>query len=332
MAASRKKSASNELPWFKASLAPIVLVKSAETLLGDRAIAALKHAAREADPSVDFQTVEAARYEAGQLAMYTSPSLFGEARFVYVPELEQPSAPLATDLIAYLDHPAPDVTLVVRHNGGNGNRQVLTAMQKAKVPTYVADALKTPRDKIEFIRSEVRNAGRNIDQGALQALVDALGSDVAELVSATNQLLNDVDGPITEAHVHRYQAGRMDVTGFAVADAAIAGNMGKALTLLRHALASGVEPVALVASIALKLRQLAKVSARPRRTASELKMAPWQVDRASRDLRGWNEDTLAHVIQATAQCDAEVKGQSRDPHYALEKLIITVTRARHGRI
>lgn len=331
MAATRKKSKANEHPWFEAALAPVVLVKSGETLLGDRAIGLLKRAARAADASVDIQRVDAARYESGQLAMYTSPSLFGEARFVYIPELEQPSKPLADDLIAYLDHPAPDVTVALRHNGGNGGRAVLNALQKAAVPTYVAAPLKSARDKLEFVRGEVRSAGRQMDPEAAQALVDALGTDVAELASATNQLLSDIDGRISVEHVHRYQAGRMDVTGFAVADAAIAGNMGRALTLLRHALASGVEPVALVASLAMKIRQLAKVTVQPRPSPGDLRMAPWQIDRALREVRGWSEEALAHVIDACARCDAEVKGQSRDPHYAVEKLVIAIARARYGR-
>lgn len=331
MAATRKKSQANEHPWFEVALAPVVLVKSGEALLGDRAIALLKRAARAADSSVDIQRVDAARYESGQLAMYTSPSLFGEARFVYVPELEHPSKPLADDLIAYLDHPATDVTIVLRHNGGNGGRAVLNALQKAAIPTYVAAPLKSARDKLEFVRGEVRSAGRQMDPEAAQALVDALGTDVAELASATNQLLSDVDGRITVEAVHRYQAGRMDVTGFAVADAAIAGNMGRALTLLRHALASGVEPVALVASLAMKVRQLAKVTVQPRPSPGDLRMAPWQIDRAIRESRGWSEEALAHVIDACATCDAEVKGLSRDPHYAVEKLVIAVTRARYGR-
>ncbi|MDO5719365.1 MAG: DNA polymerase III subunit delta [Actinomycetaceae bacterium] len=331
MAATRKKPKANEHPWFEAALAPVVLIKSGEALLGDRAVSLLKRAARAVDASVDMQTVDAARYESGQLAMFTSPSLFGEARFVYIPELEHPSKPLAEDLIAYLRHPAPDVTVALRHNGGNGGRAVLNALQKAKVPTYIAAPLKNARDKLEFVRGEVRNAGRQIEAPAAQALVDALGADIAELASATNQLLTDVDGRITVDHVHRYQAGRMDVTGFAVADAAIAGNMGRALTLLRHALASGVEPVALVASLAMKLRQLAKVTVQPRPSPSELRMAPWQIDRAVRESRGWSEEALAYVIDACATCDAEVKGQSRDSHYAVEKLVIAVTRARYGR-
>jgi DNA polymerase-3 subunit delta len=55
-----------------------------------------------------------------------------------------------------------------------------------------------------------------------------------------------------------------------------------------------------------------------------LGLAPWQVDRARRDLRHWEADSLARAIEAVALADSQVKGASRDPRYAVEKAIRTV--------
>jgi DNA polymerase-3 subunit delta len=54
-------------------------------------------------------------------------------------------------------------------------------------------------------------------------------------------------------------------------------------------------------------------------------MAPWQMDRAKRDLAGWSEDGLALVIQRLADADAAAKGAERDPVYTLEKLISLIS-------
>jgi DNA polymerase-3 subunit delta len=55
------------------------------------------------------------------------------------------------------------------------------------------------------------------------------------------------------------------------------------------------------------------------------------VDRARRDLTGWNEESLGRAIQATARADAEVKGGSRDAVFALERMITVIaTRAPYG--
>lgn len=311
--------------WFQAQIAPVVLIKSKEPLLAERAVAQLRRQAREADSSVDIQRVDASAYESGQLAIYTSPSLFGEARFVYIPEVEAGTPSFFDDVSKYVENPEPDVVLVLRHNGGNAGRKVLNACAKAKVPTYQADEMKSPADKMGLVREDVRRAGRRIEPEAVQALVDALGSDLAELAAMTQQLLADVQGTITEKHVHKYQAGRVEATAFAVADAAVAGNTARALTLLRHALATGAAPAALVGAIALKVRQLAKASIRPALSAKEMSMQPWQLDRARRDLRGWNEARLSRSVQALAEADAAVKGASQEPEYALEKLVMTIS-------
>ena len=128
--------------------------------------------------------------------------------------------------------------------------------------------------------------------------------------------------------VRRYQAGRVEATGYDVADAAVAGNSAKALTLTRHAFATGIAPQVLVAALAMKFRAMAKVSIGG--SASALKMAPWQVDRARRELRGWSDASLAGAFGAIATADAETKGASRDPQRAIEKAIITICRL-HGR-
>ncbi len=50
-------------------------------------------------------------------------------------------------------------------------------------------------------------------------------------------------------------------------------------------------------------------------------MAPWQVDRARKDLHGWTEEGLGRTIETIADTDAQIKGLGRDPVYALERMI-----------
>jgi DNA polymerase-3 subunit delta len=45
------------------------------------------------------------------------------------------------------------------------------------------------------------------------------------------------------------------------------------------------------------------------------------VDRARRELQRWNADSLAEAIEAVAQADADVKGASRAPAFALERVV-----------
>ena len=317
--------------WDQVDLAPVVLIRAGEEILADRAVSRLLAQARQQDPSTEISTIEAAAYESHQLDTLVSPSLFGEPKLVLVPALEQMNDALLTDLLAYISAPAPEVVVLLRHNGGQRGRRLLDALAESPYPVVTIGAVKSARDKAALVGSDVRRAGRRMEPEAVGALVDALGSDLRELCSAVDQLVADTQGTITLQAVNIYYAGRFEATGFTVADAAAAGNVAKAITALRHAIATGTEPVPIVAALAMKIRQLARVAAAGGRRGvgpKELGMAPWQVDRARRELSGWSDDALAAAIVAVARADAEVKGESRDPVHAVERAVLTICRAR----
>ena len=195
------------------------------------------------------------------------------------------------------------------------------------------DEIKSDADKARFVSQDFRRARRSIAPDAVVALVEAVGSDVAELASASAQLIADTTGEITVETVRTYYGGRVEATGFAVADAAVAGDVPKALALARHALQTGTSPVPIVAALAMKLRALAKVGSLGGRGggAQNLGLAPWQVDRARRELRGWRPEGLGAAIIAVAEADEGVKGKAKDPVYALERAILAIGQARARR-
>ena len=308
MAASRSprgRKAPAGPAWNEVGLAPIILIRAGEEVLADRAVARVLSLARQKDPTTEVVRLEAATYESHQLDALVSPSLFGEPKLVHVPALEQMSDALLADLLAYASHADPDVVVLLRHNGGQRGKKLLDALAASPYPVVTIEAVKSPKDKAALVTADVRAAGRRIETEAVGALVDALGSDLRELLSAVDQLVADVEG-----------------------------NVAKAVTALRHAIATGTEPVPLVAALAMKIRQLARVAASGGRQMSprDLGMAPWQVDRARRELAGWSDDALAYAIQAVARADAEVKGASRDPVHAVERAVLAICNARHGRI
>lgn len=308
-------------------LAPLVLVKGSEAFLADRAVSELRRQATERDASVERVEISAATYPAGQLDVVTSPSLFGEPRLIVIPNFEVTNDELMVDLLAYIDNPADDVWMIVRHNGGNRGKKVLDALKKAHVPTIAADPLKYDNEKIDLVMSEARRLHRRIEAEAAHMLVGALGSDLAEMMSALSQLMSDVEGTITTQAVHRYHSGRVEASGFDVADAALAGRTAQALTLLRHALATGVAPLMIVGALASKFRSMAYATA-PRGALQSVSMNQWQFNRARRDVQGWTDTALAGAIEAIALADEEAKGLSRDPERAVEKCVLTICRLR----
>jgi DNA polymerase III subunit delta len=314
-------------------LTPIVLVVGPEELLVERAVASTLRAARESYPAIEVVEMQGAGYETGALAVHLSPSLFAEPRAVILHGLDDANEALVTELLDYLEQPADDVTLVLCHRGGARARKVLDAARRAGAHEIECPAIKSDRDKTDFVTREFRAAKRQVAPDAVRALVEAVGSDLRELASACSQLVADTTGRVEAQSVLLYHSGKVEATGFRVADAAVSGRTGEALELLRHALATGLDPVPIVAVLASSLRTLAKVAAGGRSGRSAdvgkaLGLAPWQVDKARRQLSGWEPDGLARSIMAVAEADAAVKGGGRDPEYAVERAVVTVASSR----
>ena len=316
------------------SLPALILISGPERVLAERAIAESLEAIRASYPEAETLRVDPADYEPGRLSLELSPSLFGGHRIVVIRDADEASDALFDEIVETVKTGVDDAHLIVWHKGSNRGKRALDALKKAKARVIEAPAMKRDKDKADFVTSEFRRARRRVTPEAVRALVEALGSNSAELASGCAQLIADTEGVIDEYVVETYYGGRVEATGFRVAEAAIAGNAAEALRLLRHALASGVDPVPLVALMASQLRQVAKVATAGNGTkadlARELGMAPWQIDRARSTARGWDGPRLGRAIQAVAAADFDVKGGGRDPIYSVEHMVLTIARLRHA--
>lgn len=333
-ASAKQRSTIPQVSWRDPQPAPVVLVSGPEEVCAERAIAGLREYLKAEDPTLEISDIRADDYAAGTLLAVTSPSLFGEPRLVRVSGVERCSDVFLAEAIAYLRQTQEGATVVLRHTGASvrGKRLLDAVRAGGGAGIEIAcPALKRDSDRYDFAAGEFTAARKRIAPTALRSLVSAFADDLTELAAACQQLVADVPGDIDDRVVERYYGGRVETSAFTVADTAIAGRYGEALLSLRHALASGADPVPLVAAVATKLRTMARVSgSREPSTAlaGRLGMKDWQVDRARRDLVGWSQATLGMAIQATARADAEVKGASRDPVFALERMITVIaTRA-----
>lgn len=305
--------------------APVVLVSGPEDYFAELAIDLLRRTLRLESPELEISELDAASYSAGELITLVSPSLFMEPRLVLVTGVERCTDAFITDVIAYLPQTADDTTLLLRHAGGVRGKKLLDAVRAA---AEVAIEVPCPKPKanelIDIVQQEFRAERRRIQPRAAAALVAAFNTDLTELAAACRQLIAVTGEEVTEADVERYYGGRVETTGFKIADAAIAGRAGDALALARHAFGQGLHPVPIVAAVVAKLRLMAKISDQDgsdQQLAGAAGAAPWQVGQARRELRGWNDQTLAAAIELAAETDHQVKGAGRDPEFAVERLL-----------
>ncbi|HEX3813400.1 MAG TPA: DNA polymerase III subunit delta [Mycobacteriales bacterium] len=313
-------------------LPPLRLVVGDEELLVARAVSDSVAAARALDPQTDVRELTAAEIEPGVIYDLLSPSLFAERRVIVVQRAHEARAEIADVLTAYAKNPDDTITLIVVHSGGNRGKALLTALRAAKADEVECKPLRGASERIDFVRAEVSRAGGSISPPAAAALLDAVGNDLRELAAACSQLASDSGGHVDADAVARYHRGRAEVTGFAVADRAVLGDVPGALETLRWALSVGVAHVLVADALADGVRTIARVSSagggNPYALASSLGMPPWKVKRAQTQSRGWNDAGLTAALGAVADVNADVKGVAPDPGYALERAIRRVGAAR----
>jgi DNA polymerase-3 subunit delta len=315
-------------------LVPLTLVVGDEDLLVSRAVGAVVAAGRERTPDLDVRDLEGAELEPGDLAEALSPSLFGDDRVVVIRAGQDLAKEVAAEVLAYAADPVPEILLVVVHAGGAKGKAVVTSLLAAGARRIDAPKLTRPSERRDFVRNELRASGRQVTDDAVTALLDAVGNDLRELAAAASQLLADTEGTITETEVRRYYSGRAETTSFQIADKAVEGDLAGALALARWGQSTGVSPAGVTVALAGALRAIGQVASSGRAPAhvlaGQLGMAPWKVERAQKQSRGWNPTALTAALQAVARADAEVKGEGADKDYAVERALRAVTQARAG--
>ncbi|MGW4468668.1 DNA polymerase III subunit delta [Nonomuraea sp. NPDC004354] len=311
----------------------VTLVVGDEELLAERAVGAVVGAVKAQGAGAEVHDLVGGKVEPGELTRLTSPSLFGDRSVVVIRSAQDLSKEVITEVVGYAKNPGDDTVLVLVHPGGAKGKALVDGIKKTKAEVVTVSKLTKPAERLDFIKSEIKRAGRTIAGDAAQALLDAVGNDLRELAAACSQLVFDTEGKSIDLNaVARYHKGRAEVSGFTVADSAVEGRLADALEQVRWALSTGVAPVLLVSALARSLRSLAKVGGAGRNVqAAQLGMAPWQINNAKRQLRGWGPEGLAAALMAVAAADEQVKGGGADPAYALEHAIQTIVAARNGR-
>ncbi|MBC7462858.1 MAG: DNA polymerase III subunit delta [Actinobacteria bacterium] len=312
----------------------LFLILGPETALSDRALAKIMASLRE--EKAEVTTIFGPDAILGDIADALAPSLFSDKRALVIRDLQDLPSESHGEVTTYLGDVDPTMTVIFVHKGGVKGKALLDQIKKAKAEVINCDTLKKESEKQEFVRHIFLDLGRKATAGAIAALVGALGNDLRELSAACSQIASDTTGVINEEVIDKYHHGRIETTGFDVASAALDGDVASALLSLRSAIATGTDPVMVTSAMAAALRGLAKVSgtnpgSKSFELAGPLGMAPWQIDKARRQLSSWTPAGISRAVQAVALADAQVKGAAVDPIYALEQALSAIGVARTTR-
>jgi len=314
---------SGTVHWFDAKPAPLVFVVGPENYLAAKAIRGIRDQLREQFEQLEISEIPEGGYSAGELFNFASPSLFAEPRLVLI---QGGAEGLLEDLKSLLENPVEDCTVVVRLPNMVGHSGKIRKELAKQALSVSCEELKKDAERIDFVKREFARAKVPIEQPAIRALIGAFTSDLGELGAACSQLTS-THNKVSLGDVEVAFGGRVETNAFKIADAALAGNAAEAIRLFRHGFSTGIDSVALVAALSMRIRQLARLFNDRNAAPATLGMQPWQIDKARKELSGWQEEQLAGLVRLAAQTDADVKGASRDPEYSVEKLLLAMARA-----
>lgn len=317
----------------------LTLVTGPERYLTGRLATRTRDRLLASNPQAQLRSLDGRDPEfAASLVESLSPSLFATESVVVVTAVEEATEAAVAVLAELLADPQGNRVVAV-HSGAK-SKKTLTQLADLRIPGGVqvveCRAPKRGRETEELLAQIAREHGRVLEPAAARTVAQAVGTDVALLAAAVDQLCADIpDDPITNSAVATVFAGTAEVTGFGFSDEVWAGAADRALVQLRWAEQTGTLALpGATSAAAAGLRSLVRVRSAPR-GASEVDVArlagvpSFKVKILRGQGRGWSDQELAAAVVGLARTDAAVKGgllpgESLDPvqkRHAMEEWV-----------
>jgi DNA polymerase-3 subunit delta len=265
--------------------------------------------------------------------------LFGgdRGRLVVVENVERWKAEDVAAIEAYLSGPAPgSVLALVAEEKLRGPKLTQAVSGAGQVLAYEAPK---PRDLPGWVRERLQSAGVQADEGAVRALVEIVGDDLAALSTEADKIADWSQGQeVTRREVEQLAVPASEAAAWAITDAWGDRDLLRALAACESELEQGGEPflvaVRLASQVALvrSVQSLAAEGVSVKEMAGRLRKHEFRVRKALSHAENYSPDELDAAVVRLAALDEALKGASRlsgelELERALTELIPTGTPA-----
>jgi DNA polymerase-3 subunit delta len=290
------------------------------TLLWGEDAYLLREAALELLGEIEAAEVEAAAWQGGELQSLSTPSLFGEPRALLLSDARSLSREGLDELSGYLAAPDPDATLVITWTIAERGKPP-ASLQRLVEPVGEVRKVDLARKDLEpWLVARAKAGGVELAIPGARALVEALGSEPGQLVSALEQLGSVFPGRRVGAQeVARQFRGLGEQKTWDLCDRAFAKDLPGAVRSLRAIEEGGDDPLMVLGGIAARLRDLLRVRSLPDRMppaqlAREAGLRfDWQARRYRQQAGNFSLGELVALHERIAEADRALKsGASGD--------------------
>ncbi len=316
---------------------PVYVLHGTERFLIDRAADLLKRASLgDGPPGFNDDLFHGNQGFSAQRLIGAARTLpmMANARFVLARDVDQaPPAELDT-LAAYVPAAVDSTCVVLTATKLDKRSKLFKAAQKAGV-AYEAQALKGPALR-RFASDEAKRRGHTLTPRAADALVEAIGEDLAAIDDATERLSlyvgqgQKIDVDAVEACVTRIATDSI----WALVDAVGLRDTGKALHAAGSLLGDREPPLRILAMVARQLRIVARMREAlaggldDRDAAMAAGAPPFKARELKESARRFTARDLSNAFATLASADLALKGSRVPPERVLEEAIMSLCAGR----
>lgn len=317
----------------------VYLVSGDDPLLADEACDLIRSAARKQGFTERDLHIAERGFDWARLASDSSNlSLFAEKRLTEIRlPTGKPGKPGAAALCDFVDHIHDDDCLLLimpKLDGSSRNSAWVKKLSGAGVLVQIWPV--STQQLPGWISNRLKAQGLEASRDAVLMLADrSQGNLLAAQQEITKLSLHFTSGKISTEDVAKSVADSARFDVFQLVDAALVGDVARALRILGGLQSEGVEPTLILWALAREVRTLLSVlqsTASGQRLEQALSTAKvWSnrkslVGRAARRLRDTKH--CVGLLELAAQTDASIKGQSgSNPWSGLRSLVVGISSA-----
>jgi DNA polymerase-3 subunit delta len=313
---------------------PVHLLVGSERLFIDRAVTALRRASVGAGDPWNEEIFQGKGSSAARIldAARTLPML-GRVRFVLVRALHELADKELERLSEYLSAPVDTCCLVLVAEKLDG-RSKFTKLAKQRDYLCESQPLR-PAAMRSFATREAKRRKLRIDDAAVAALVDSVGTDISALDDALERLAlyidpdQSIDVGAVEACVSRVRVESI----WSLVDAVSARDRRTALKAAGSLLDDREPPLRILSLLSRQLRLLGRArqaldaGATPEAAAAAAGAPPFKARELAHAARRMSLPKLSDAFRVLSEADLAQKGGKCPPDIALEAAILELTRS-----
>lgn len=218
----------------------------------------------------------------------------------------------------WLRHPSDfSITLFIAPYEKLDERKKVTKQMKELTHVVHAEAPKE-RDLAVWVQNEVASHQKQIDEQAIQKLMELVGIDMLHLQMEIDKLCHYIgeNQVIQVEDVDELVAKTLEQDAFKLLNAYIAGDVSMALSIYHDLIRQKQEPIGLVALLASQVRLMSNVyyllskGYHAQQIAKTLKVNPYRVKRIVEERKGIQDAHLLKALYGLSEVDLQLKSMS----------------------